>query len=179
MRWLILGVVALGSALGCGFTSPVIWNLLTGNKGPAFDRVFLSMMIPHYQGLMEIQSAFLPQIRDPALQALVQESIAADKARIATFHSQLRGLHGEALKVMQTEMGKDIAVMKANLLVGKEPHSVFASLIMANSASATGMANLAKERSQNGQVLRIARELVGAEQLRTEQFQVWLIEQTQ
>ena len=179
MRLLASLVVMLGLSLGCGFTSPVIWNLLTSNKGPAFDQIFLSMMVAHYEGLLEIAISFLPQVRDPGLQSLLQQNIAADKARINGFRNQSRIMHLEALKVMQGEMSKDIAVLKANLEVGKEPISTFASLIMANSASATGMANLAKDRSLNAQVLKLARELVQAEQDRTEQIQVWLIEHNQ
>jgi uncharacterized protein (DUF305 family) len=110
---------------------------------------------------------------------LISEIIAADKARIAGLKNRLRTPHKEAFNIMQGEMDKDIAVLRANLAVGKEPISVFANLIMANSASATGMANLAKDRSQNALVLKFAKELVQAEQVRTEQIQVWLIEHSQ
>jgi uncharacterized protein (DUF305 family) len=137
------------------------------------------MMLAHYEGLLEIESALVPQVKDRQLQGLLSEIIAADKTRIARLQNHLRAPHKEAFSIMQGEMGKDIAVLRANLAVGKEPISVFANLILANSASATGMANLAKDRSQNALVLNIAKELVQAEQVRTEHIQVWLIEHSQ
>jgi uncharacterized protein (DUF305 family) len=62
-------------------------SILTGNT----DRDFVTMMIPHHQGAIEMAEVQLKYGKDPEIRALSEKIIAAQKAEIAEMTAWLGG----------------------------------------------------------------------------------------
>ena len=54
-----------------------------------FDKAFLTMMIPHHQGAIEMSNAELARGKDPELRALARDIIEAQAREIAAMRAQL------------------------------------------------------------------------------------------
>ena len=60
------------------------------------DRDFLSMMIPHHQGAVEMARLVLVHGRDPLTRQLAEEILSAQTSEIASMGARLRALEGGA-----------------------------------------------------------------------------------
>jgi uncharacterized protein (DUF305 family) len=56
-----------------------------------FDRAFLTMMIPHHEGAIEMADAERKKGKDPKLKTLAQKIITAQRREIAEMHKHLDG----------------------------------------------------------------------------------------
>jgi uncharacterized protein (DUF305 family) len=68
-------------------------EMMRGMDGPMTgdpDRDFLTMMIPHHQGAVEMARLLLVHGRDPLTRRLAEEIIASQQAEIASMQTRLR-----------------------------------------------------------------------------------------
>lgn len=63
---------------------------LTASSGPAFDRMFLQMMITHHQGAIDMSRTELAQGSNPAARQLAQQIITAQQAEIREMQTLLQ-----------------------------------------------------------------------------------------
>ncbi|WP_158531600.1 MULTISPECIES: DUF305 domain-containing protein [unclassified Meiothermus] len=177
MRKLAGLVVLIGSALGCGFSGSDIWEVLNRSPSRNFDRVLVSMLIPHYQGMLDMAEAYLPQAQDPQMRSWVQALIKERKERINEWKAllqQLGGLEPSAEATMKREMYKDWVNLRESQK-SENVHSVFANLMLTNHFSTVNMAKMVEARSRNPKIAALAQSLIADETAHLEKLQALLI----
>lgn len=174
----LLGFIVLaGLALGCGFSNSDIWGVLNRPPSRTFDRVLLSMLIPHYQGMLDMAEAYLPQAPNPQVRNWVQALIKDRKERLnewKTLIQQLGGLEPTAEATMQGEMYKDWVNFREGQK-SEKVHSVFASLMLTNHFSTVNMAKMVEARSRDPKIEKLAQALIATETAHLEKLQALLI----
>lgn len=73
-----------------GMMSNAQMQQLTASSGPAFDRMFLQMMITHHQGAIDMSRTELAQGSNPATRQLAQQIITAQQAEIREMQTLLQ-----------------------------------------------------------------------------------------
>jgi uncharacterized protein (DUF305 family) len=73
-----------------GMMSNAQMQQLTASGGPAFDRMFLQMMIMHHQGAISMSRTELAQGSNPAARQLAQQIITAQQAEIHQMQTLLQ-----------------------------------------------------------------------------------------
>ncbi len=143
-------------------------------KGKAFDRAFLSMMIVHHQGAVDMSKTVLNTIKDAQVKRWTADIIGVQQKEIGEMNTWLKTLGGVDKSVqagMNTEMKDMISVLKANkdsdrgLIEGMLPHH----------ASAIDMANLALQKSSDARVLGLARDIIRSQADEMYAYRQWLI----
>lgn len=171
--WMVLA----GLALGCGFGSSDIWDVLNRSPSRNFDRVLLSMLIPHYQGMLDMAEAYLPQAPNPQVRSWVQALIEDRKVRIRQWKTLVQRLGGPeptAEATMRGEMYKDWVAFRRGQKT-ERVHSVFASLMLTNHFSTVNIAQMVEARSRDPQIEKLAQALIADETDRLEKLQVLMI----
>jgi uncharacterized protein (DUF305 family) len=74
-----------------GMMSDVQMQQFSTSTGPAFDRMFLQMMITHHQGAIQMSQTGLAQGSNPAARQLAQRIITAQQAEISQMQTLLQG----------------------------------------------------------------------------------------
>lgn len=73
-----------------GMLSAAQMRQLAAATGPAFDRLFLQMMIIDHQGVVTMSATELDQVTNPATRQLTQQMITAEQAEIAQMQTLLQ-----------------------------------------------------------------------------------------
>jgi uncharacterized protein (DUF305 family) len=81
----------MGMSGMAGMMGPQEMADLVGASGPAFDRAFLTMMIAHHTGAVQMAQTELAQGTNPQARQLAQAIIAAQQAEIAEMQGLLQG----------------------------------------------------------------------------------------
>ncbi|CAM3175451.1 DUF305 domain-containing protein [Deinococcus saxicola] len=143
-------------------------------KGKAFDRAFLSMMIVHHQGAVDMSKAVLNNVKDVQVKRWTADIIGVQQKEIGQMNTWLGTLGGVDKSVqagMNTEMKNMISVLKASkdsdrgLIEGMLPHH----------ASAIDMASLALQKSSDTRVLGLARDIIRSQADEMYAYRQWLI----
>ncbi|RIH85764.1 hypothetical protein Mterra_01623 [Calidithermus terrae] len=169
--------LALGTALGCGFTNSQIWLAMREASDPSFDRVYLSMLVPHYASMHKLGEEYLPYAKDPAMKRWVEGMMADRKARLEEINRLLKNLGGDkpvTKEIMQIEMDADLDQLSLDL--GKPGvRDTFANVISTNLATSVNLSQIALQRSKNRAVLELARRVRDGETKRAEQLQLVML----
>lgn len=81
----------MGGMVMSGMMSPKQMAKLRQSRGQKFDELWLSMMIEHHQGAIEMAQQVEAGSSNPQVQALAEQIIAAQQAEIATMQELLAG----------------------------------------------------------------------------------------
>ncbi|RIH85430.1 hypothetical protein [Calidithermus roseus] len=169
--------LALGTALGCGFTNSQIWLAMREASDQSFDRVYLSMLLPHYEGMHKLGEEYLPYAKDPAMKRWVEGMMGDRKARLEEIGRLLESLGGGRpliKEIMQIEMDADLDQLSLDL--GKPSvRDTFANVISTNLATSVNLSQIALQRSKNRAVLEFARRIRDGETKRAEQLQLVML----
>lgn len=147
---------------------------LSALKGKAFDRAFLSMMLVHHQGAVDMSQTVLKTVSDKQVKTWTAAIIKVQKAEIAQMQSWLGTLGGVDRSMqtgMQDEMGGMIKALKAN----KNSDVGLVSGMLPHHASAIDMASLALQKSSDARVLTLARGIVLSQANEMYDYRQWLI----
>jgi uncharacterized protein (DUF305 family) len=144
---------------------------LTTLEGKAFDRAFLSMMIPHHDMALEM-SKWVISSKDAKVSLWAKNIMAAQKKEISQMKSMLVPLGG---------IDQGLAATTNMQLVNHvsrtgNPDLRFVEEMIPHHSSAIDMANLALQKSNNPSVLKLAKEIVQAQAAEIYEFKIWLIQ---
>lgn len=142
-------------------------------QGKDFDRAYLSMMIGHHQGALDMSKAVTSRLRDQQVKGWAQAVIADQTREINTMTGWLKTLGGLD-KRAQDHMAGEMRAMTAPLRTATNPDRAFVSGMLPHHASALEMANLALQRSSDERVLKLSRDIVKAQADEMYAFKVWL-----
>lgn len=142
-------------------------------SGKAFDRAFLSMMIPHHQAAVAMSQAVLGT-KDPKVKAWATAIIRDQNREITQMNTTLKGYGGpdsQMAGMMKSMMGN----MAASVKNASNKDRAFTQGMIGHHASAIDMATLALQKSQTPAILRLARDIVRAQAQEMYDFQVYLL----
>ncbi|MGM9320914.1 DUF305 domain-containing protein [Deinococcus aquaticus] len=142
-------------------------------RGRAFDRAFLSMMIPHHQMAVDMARAALPVSRDATVKAWATAVIRDQTAEIKQMNSLL-GTFGGADRAMAAAMSASMSGMAGSVKTAGNPDVAFVQGMLPHHASAVEMANLALQQGQDARVLKLARDIVTAQAGEMYSYRTWL-----
>ena len=142
-------------------------------SGKAFDRAFLSMMIPHHQAAVDMSKVVLPSAKDPSVKKWANQIIADQNREIAQITTWLKTLGGPNAK-MQAMMKNTMSGMVNGVKSARNPQRTFVQDMVGHHASAIEMASLALQKSSDDRVLKIARDIVRAQASEMYNFRQWL-----
>ena len=144
-------------------------------SGKAFDRAFLSMMIPHHQAALDMARAVLPVSKDVQVKTWAAAIIKSQQAEIGTMTALLKPLSGS-----DPRMAAMMNVMKSMgqmVKSAKNPDIAFVQGMLPHHDSAIDMAKVALQRSSDPKVLSIAQDIVLAQAREMYDFRTWLLKQ--
>ena len=144
-------------------------------SGKAFDRAFLSMMIPHHQAALDMAKAVLPVSKDAQVKTWASAIIKSQQAEITTMTALLKPLGGPDPKM--AAMMDPMKGMGQMVKSAKNPDLAFVQGMLPHHSSAIDMAKVALQRSSDPKVLSIARDIVLAQAKEMYDFRAWLLKQ--
>lgn len=148
---------------------------LAGLSGPAFDRAYLSMMVAHHQGAVDMARAVQGRVKDPQVNTWVANVIRDQTREIKDMTAWLKGLGG-----VQTDrrdmMTGSMKGMVTPLKTAKNPDQAFVQGMLPHHASALDMANLALQKSRDPRVLKLSRDIIKAQADEMYAFRQWLLQ---
>jgi len=138
------------------------------------ERGFLSGMIAHHEGALEMARYALERGKDPAVKAWAQAILkdqAQEIAQMRTWLVSLGGLDQGAYGAMQKEM----AAMLAQLKAAPDPDRAFVELMLLHHKGAVEMALEALTTAKDRRVLDLARDILRAQAQEMHAFRLWLL----
>ncbi|BDP41018.1 hypothetical protein DAETH_09870 [Deinococcus aetherius] len=139
--------------------------------GKAFDRAFLSMMVPHHQAAVAMSQVVLGS-KDARVRGWATAIIRDQNREISQMNTLLRGYGGvdpQMAGMMKTTMSS----MAAEVKQAGNKERAFVKGMLPHHASAIDMATLALQKSQNQGVLKLARDIVRAQAQEMYEFQTY------
>lgn len=146
---------------------------LAGLSGKAFDRAYLSMMIAHHQGAVNMARAVQGRVQDAQVKSWVANVIRDQTREINDMRTWLKPLGGIDTK-RQTMMASGMQNMLTPLKAAKNPDVAFVEGMLPHHASALNMANLALQRSNDPRVLKLSRDIIQAQANEMYAYRQWL-----
>lgn len=163
----------MSSSSMSGMTMQMDMSGLEKLQGKAFDRAFLSMMIPHHQAAVDMSRAVLPLSKDATVKTWANTIIKDQNREIAQMNTLLKtygGSNASMANMMKSSMsGMADAVKKA-----RNPDVGFVQGMLPHHSSAIDMAQIALEKSSDTRVLKLARDIVTAQAGEMYDFRLWL-----
>ena len=142
-------------------------------SGKAFDRAFLSMMIPHHQAALDMAKAVLPVSKDAQVKTWAGNIVKAQQAEIITMTALLKPLGGSDPRM--TAMMDPMKSMGMMVKSAKNPDAAFVQGMLPHHSSAIDMAKVALQRSSSPRVLSLAQGIVLAQAKEMYDFRTWLL----
>ena len=145
-------------------------------SGKAFDRAFLSMMIPHHQAALDMAKAVLPVSKDAQVKTWATAIIKSQQAEIGTMTVLLKPLGGSDSRM--AAMIDPMKSMGMTVKNAKNPDVAFVQGMLPHHSSAIDMAKVALQRSSDPRVLSVAQDIVLAQAREMYDFRSWLFNQS-
>lgn len=143
-------------------------------KGKAFDRAYLSMMIAHHQGAVDMSKAVVQGAKDAQVKRWTQDILKAQQQEITQMNIWLRGLGGLD-KSLHDAMAKEMNSMVAALKKNKDSDRALVQGMLPHHASAISMANLALQNSDDARVLSLSRDIIRTQADEMYAYKQWLL----
>ena len=143
-------------------------------SGKAFDRAFLSMMIPHHQAALKMSKADLARNSDLQVRTWANKIISSQQAEIDAMQVLLVPLGGRNTAMMMM-VQQGMGGMSVRIAQNQNPDVAFVQGMLPHHSSAIDMAKLALEKSQNPAVLKLARDIVVVQAGEMYAFRTWLL----
>jgi uncharacterized protein (DUF305 family) len=144
-------------------------------SGKAFDRAFLSMMIPHHQAALDMAKAVSPVSKDAQVKTWAGAIVRSQQAEITTMTALLKPLGGS--EAPMAAMMDSMNSMGQRVRSAKNPDAAFVQGMLPHHDSAIDMAKIALQRSSDPNVLKIAQDIILAQAKEMYGFRTWLLKQ--
>lgn len=151
-------------------------GMLTDFEGAEFEIAFLSMMIAHHEGAVDMAEWVLERTERPELREAAEAVIAAQTPEIEQMNAWLRDWHGleEPDAMMAGMMQGEVATMMENMQGHSDPESAFLVEMTHHHMGALDMAQLALTRAVNPELRTLARDIIIEQARDIHQYQTWL-----
>lgn len=156
-----------------GMSQPMDLSALSALTGKAFDRTFLSMMIPHHQAAVAMSQAVLGT-KDAKVKAWATTIIKDQNREIAQMNTLLKnygGVDSKMAGMMKSMTGDMVNSVKS----ASNKERAYVQGMIGHHADAIDMANLALRKSENLSVLKLARDITRAQAGEIYEFKTYLM----
>ncbi|MDM7325039.1 MAG: DUF305 domain-containing protein [Thermus sp.] len=161
----LLGILALASA----------WAQHAHHAPPTgSERTFLSGMIAHHEGALEMARYVLEKGKDPKVMAWAEAILKDQEREIALMKEWLAGLGGLD-QAAYTAMEKEMLAMLQKLKSAPDPDRAFVELMFFHHQGAVEMALEALGSAKDQRVLDLARDIILAQVQEMHAFRLWLL----
>jgi uncharacterized protein (DUF305 family) len=143
-----------------------------GNKYMG-DQAFLSMMLAHHQGAVQMAEAVLPKAKDAVVKQWAQNIIKDQNTEIKQMQSWLKAMGGINTK-SQAGMMSEMKDMMKMMQKDKDLQKSFVVHMVPHHASAIDMANQALQYSKDERVIKLSRDIITAQASEIYEFRKWL-----
>ena len=157
-----------------GMTMKMDMSGLEKLQGKAFDRAFLSMMVPHHQMAVDMSKAVLPRSKDVTVKTWANAVIKDQNREIDQMNTLLKS-YGGSNAAMANMMKSGMSGMADMVTKAKNPDVAYVQGMLPHHASAIEMANMALEKTSDPRVLKLARDIVRAQAQEMYDFRTWLM----
>jgi uncharacterized protein (DUF305 family) len=145
--------------------------ILATLEGKAFDRAFLSMMIPHHEMALQMAQMVMTS-KDAKVNLWAKNIMSAQQKEI----SQMKLMLGTMGGIDKGLAASTLLQMSNGIRKTSTPDQEFVEQMIPHHSSAIDMANLALQKSSNPSVLKLAKEIVQAQAGEIYEFKIWLIQ---
>ncbi len=176
--WLTL--LVLGSALAQGDHhghGRMALAELQKLSGKAFDIAFMSLMIGHHQGALEMAQAYLQTGKDPRVRRAAQEILKVQQGEILQLKRWLKAWYGLSPDPRYREiMRADMGPMMAALMGGKapSPERAFLEGMIPHHQDAVAMAQLCLRRTNKKELREFCQGIIAQQSREIDEFRAWL-----
>ncbi|RIH90563.1 hypothetical protein Mterra_00358 [Calidithermus terrae] len=147
-------------------------------SGKDFDIAYMSMMIDHHKGAVEMAQAILKVSKDARVRKAAQDIVAVQNKEIGQLTAWLKGWYGVAPSRMYMDMmrGDMKAMMDAAMagMKGKSPDRAFLEGMIPHHQDAIDMSELALKKANKPELKKFAREVIAVQSREIGQYREWL-----
>ena len=150
-------------------------SVLAGLQGEAFDVAFMSMMIPHHEGAIEMAKWIMERTEDQELLEAAEAIIAEQEQEIMQMAAWLEDWYGqEPDEAMGAMMRSENETMQGQMEAASNPEQAFLEMMTEHHMSAIDMAQLALTHTEQPELRALARDIILAQAEEIYQYQEWL-----
>jgi uncharacterized protein (DUF305 family) len=152
-------------------------DMLSGLEGPDLETAFLSMMIEHHQGALDMANWILERTQNADIKAAAEAIIAAQKPEIEQMTTWLQDWYNQDIDeqsaaMMQSEMNMMMDAMETN----ENADVAFLEQMSLHHNSAINMAQSALLGATHPELRELAKNIIVAQAGEIAQYQTWLNE---
>lgn len=151
--------------------------------GKDFDVAYMSMMIDHHKGAVEMAQAVLKVSKDARIRKAAQEIIAVQNKEIGQLTAWLKAWYGVAPSRMYMDMMKndmkpmmDTAMMSMQAMPGHAMpvDRAFLEGMIPHHQDAIDMSELALKKATKPELKKFAQQVIAVQRREIEQYREWL-----
>jgi len=150
-------------------------------QGRNFDIAYMSMMIDHHKGAVEMAQAILKVSKDARIRKAAQEIIAVQNKEIAQLTGWLRSWYGVApsqryMAMMRADMKPmmDTSLMGMKPRHGSSPDRAFLEGMIPHHQGAVDMSKLCLQKAARAELKRFCQGVIAVQSREIEQYRQWL-----
>ncbi len=152
-------------------------NMLEGLENSELEITFLSMMIEHHKGAIDMAQWILERTQNADIKAAAEAIIAAQDPEIEQMTAWLQawykqGVDQHSVMMMQSEMD----LMMGNMAASTNPDAAFLQEMSAHHNSAIDMAQFALLGATHPELRELAKNIIVTQSQEIAQYQNWLEE---
>jgi uncharacterized protein (DUF305 family) len=145
-------------------------------NGEYSDKAFIDAMVPHHEGAVEMAEVALKQAEHPEIKEVAEDIVSSQRAEIGMFGEIRERRYGSA------ESNAEMDEMDMRAMGMSDPRELaqadpfdkaFIDEMIPHHESAIAMARVALEESEDGEIRRIARDIVSAQEREIAQMKEW------
>lgn len=137
-------------------------DALSGLSGKDFDIAFMSQMIAHHQGAIDMSKQTLESAKLPETKAEAQKVIDAQNAEIEQMTGWLKEWYGTEPSTEQQELMKDD--MKSMMAMPITDDKMFYQMMIPHHEGAIMMAEMVGTKSERPELREMAKKIIAAQQ---------------
>jgi uncharacterized protein (DUF305 family) len=147
-------------------------------SGKDFDVAYMSMMIDHHKGAVEMAQAVLEVSKDARVRRAAQDIIAVQNREIAQLTAWLKAWYGVAPSRRYMDMMRgDMKTMMDTAMAGmkgKSPDRAFLEGMIPHHQDAIDMSELALKKAARAELRRFAQGVIDVQSREIREYRGWL-----
>ena len=163
----LLTVLSLFFSTGAGHTAPLA-SMNHGHAGQYSDRAFLSGMIGHHQGAVDMSTKILASTKDAQIKDWAKDIIEDQNKEIKQMQTLVGGMGG-------LDKGAHDAMLRMDMSAheGKDSDGAFVAAMFAHHKDALDMSISALMYSNNREVIKLAEDIIKNQADEMAEFRFW------
>ncbi len=155
---------------------------LQKTTGKTFDVYWMSQMIEHHNGAVEMAKSILENGKKDFVQKAAKSIVSAQSTEIKTLNNWLKNWYNTRpnlaqQKLMRADM-QAMLKMSGNTMPGmnmaEDPDKAFLEAMIPHHQSAVAMAQLALKKALKPELKTFAKQVIAAQSKEIKQYQAWL-----